>query len=763
MKISELVGPVGLVIRGGNVYQYYKNGQDVLVEEKLKKRTRVFIRPEKKEKVLKEIRKLGVNQFNIVDDVTYIGDKVYKASLISLPSENEEIKLKLKVIDGVIGVEENISNSRKQEYWLSKLEESNFSTEFGYFLDTRVLVGEEGKLIIQQEKPKTRKEATNQIEKLRKKLVLFTVDYETYGDQIVLATLMRSDGLSKVLIVNENSGLLEEFKKILGGYEIELVPDEKSLIKKIYEYRRGADIEMVHGSSLLEKQKDYEEFPSTKERPEDKFDIPIYFKPVQAIQVVTSEGITPSTDSLYISKHERPTIRSLEDFLGHFLNDKETLKKTDYRKFKIYLKIKNAEDLYKLKKEVEETVTHNFQDAVAHLKLAEFLLFDQELLVLPMFFSIDIETVFKKTMEEIGEAILTSEFVQGKIFPKMRNESTKLARKKERIVDKYDRILTEKYGQRIKGRWIYPSFAFVPQIVEDEEEFRPYLNLFEKIFRIKGGPDAFGVDEKGRNRVFDVYSFAINSISSHLLFGRKIFTNEEISEKIYKKFSEIYKRLTETKKLGECEIVYLSPLRCRGFISGEAEKTINAIEKLKREYPFLITDYNKHEDVFIPLNKKQAIATESGKIVKIGWRGTSRMDPKIVREAVNEIVEKFVKYGLNEARRELQKQLKRIESLENLEDYKIVGRLSKSLDKYEKRSFRLDLLRRAYEESGKKPGNFIEFFVTTSGIDFSEKPKGKIDINVYIEYLMERLKPLSPLLRLEYSSKDNKLTKYMQK
>lgn len=779
MECFELIGPIGVVKRGDTVYQYYKNERDVLVEEKIKKRIRVFVVPEKKDKALEELKKLGIGEeIKIISDVVYVDNKVHAACLFSIPVEDknlEELKLKLKKIPGVIGIEKSVSNFRKQEFLLSRLEETDFSREFGYFLKTKMEIKKDGnKLIasdILQEKPKTKEEVLSQLENLKKKLVFSTVDYETWENQIVMATVMRSDGFSKTIIVNKDPEIEREFKKFFSEWEIEVVQDEKSLIKKVYEYRKAADIEMIHGSSILEKQKDCLEFPSTKERPKDKFDVAIYFRPFPPLRIVTPEGIMPSIDSLYSCKYEKaPTKRSLEDILDYYFGDKETLKKTDYKKFKVYTMIKSKEDLEMMKKDVEETLTHNIRDSIAHLKLTEFLLFDQKFLILPMLFSIDLETIFKKTVEEIGEAIFTSQLLQKRIFSKMCNERTKLSKNKESIVSRYDKVLTEEYGKRIEGRWLYPSFGFVPQIIlENKDKFEEYVvRLFEDLFRMKGGLGVFGVNEEsGKHEIFDPYSFAINCGSAHLLFGRKVFTSEEYSSQIFKCFSEIYNKLSKSRELEGCEIVYLSPFKSRIFISGEPEKTMKSIEEVKKKLPFFLTDYNKHKDIFIPLNKKQAIATESGKIIKIGWRGSSKSDPKVVREAVDRILEKLMSYGLNEAKKEMDEQMKKIECLEYQRgDYKISSRLTKQIEKYKKETFRLKLLKEAYNEYMRKfkkePSGFVDFFVTENGIEFAENPENQIDGKFYVEYLKERLKPLLPLFKIEICRKNSTLTSYMK-
>jgi len=784
MKSLDLIGPVGLVIRRGTVYQYYKDGEDLLVQEKMKKRIRVFVDSEKKEDVLKKIKEFGISsEINVIDDVKYAGYNMRNVSLLSIPLENkvEEFKLKFKSIPGVVGIEDSISNFSEQEYFFSKFEESgDFSREFGYFLNTQLSLNKEGENFlvsnISQKKPQTKEEIEKQLEILRKKLNLSTVDYETSDNKIVMATVKRTDGFSRTLIVNKNLKLLEEFEKILDKHDIqiEIVKDEESLIKKVYEYRKEADVEIVHGASILEKQKDRSKFPSTKGRPSDKFDVKIYFRPVPSIQVVTSEGIIPSTDSLYTCKHEKhPTIRSLEDLLDFLLSDSKTLRKTDYKKFDVYSKLKSAEDVKKYKEEIEETVIHNVQDAVAHLKLGEFLLFDQGLLALPMLYCIDLENVFSKTMEDIGEAIFTSELIKNKIFPKIVKKHPVWRKDKEKVSKKYDRILVKDYGKRIEGRWIYPYYAFIPQIIlENKQDFDTYFMVFEKILKRKGDLRVFGVEEKtGKHIIFDPHSFAINCLSAYMLFGRENFKFKEYSKKLFKLFSEMYKKIVG---MGESnEFVYLSPFKSRAFISGSPEKTKNFIEELRKNFPYLLTDYNKHNDVFIPLNDKQALATESGKIVKIGWRGASKSDPRVVKEAVNNIVNKFVNYGLNEAKSEFNEQINKIEKIEYPQEfYKVSGKLNKKSSEYKREDFKLKILKKAQEEYkrnfGREPSGFMEFFVTMGEshedfeIDFSQQPKGKINGMFYVEYLKERIKPLLPLFEIEEPYKNGKITSYMR-
>ncbi|MEM5869743.1 MAG: hypothetical protein QXR09_01075 [Candidatus Aenigmatarchaeota archaeon] len=777
MKEIDVYGPIGIAIRKNEVCFYFKNKEPLLVKEEFKKRIRVFVDPEKKEEILEKIRKLGdFEDLLVIDDVIYNMMNPKKASLISFYFEGkrremEELKLKLNSIQGIIGIEDRVSDSRKQEHFLSKLEKEVFSKKIGYYLKTRLCYeecGKDRKLIkFSQDFPENRKDVIKQLKELEKELVLFTVDYETSNGKIVIATVKSSDGFSKTLVVNENQKLLDDFKKVLKPYgiDIEIVPDEKTLIRKIYEYRKKADIEIIHGSSILEKHKDREAFPSIKERPTDKFDIRVYYRFIPTIQIVTSEGIIPSEDSLYTCKFLHPEIRSLEDMLEFFLGDKKTLKKTDYKNFEIYNKIRDSLDVHNFKEEIVETIIHNSQDAEAHLKLSKFLLFDLGFLALPILYSIDIKNVFSKVMEDIGEAILNSEFVQNKIFPKITKSYTSLKKEKERIIRAYEKIFTKNYGERIEGKWVYPFVGFAPKVIlENQEFFGPYISsVFEKMIKFKEEIEVYGVDEDGKNIIFDPYSFSINCVSACLYFGKKTYTDENISDKLLKIFSEIYKNLN--REFDGCKVIYSSPFKSRMFIS---EIQGNFSKDLNEKYKTLLAGYNKHTDVFIPLDKKHALATESGRIIKIGWRGASKSDPIVVRKAEEKIIEDFVKYGLNKAFLTFKEELKKIENLEYpREHYKISGKLSKKPEEYRKKIFKLEIIKKAYEEYRKiyqkYPAGFIDFYVIEGEkIDFSENSGTKIEGRFYGEYLRERLKPLLPFFKTEISEKNNRLTYYMK-
>jgi hypothetical protein len=779
MKKLNATGPIGIAIRGNDVYQYYKDTEDILIKDRFDKRIRIFVLPEKKEYVIERIKKIGdFEGLSVFDDVGHTGAKLNNVCMISFPlsdgkSKIEEIKLKLSSIQGVVGVEDQVSRLREQEYLLSKAEEyRDLSRRIGYFLPTEIMCKDDGKELqlasISQQQPRTASELRQYLEKLRESLNLVTVDYETYGNKIVMASVRRSDGFSKTIIVNDKQELLEKFKKILPDVDIEIVPDEKDLIEKVHEYRKKADVEIIHGASLLEKNKDKSVFPSTRGRPKDKFDVPIHYRSVPAIQVVVSDGIIPSGDSLYTCKHQkRHGKRSLEDLLEFLLSDTETLQKTDYKNFGVYSKLKNSSDVDRFKEEINRTVYHNVKDAEAHLKLGEFLLFDQGFLALPMLYSIDLEKVFSKPMEEIGEAILTSELLSKGVFPKASDEYTKLREIKERLIEKHKRIFSEDYGKRVEGRWIYSAYAFIPEIIfENKQEFGPYiLSTFEKLFSLKEGIGTFGIDECGRHTIFDPHSFSINCVSAYMLFGSKIFTDDRIANKLFDSFCKMYKNLEETKQIGGCEIVYISPFDSEMFIGGNAYQTEEAVKKIKSMHPFLLTDYNKHVDFFVPLNKKQAIATESGKTIKLGWKGASKSDPDAIRKAEKSIVEKFVRHGLREAKRELVLQVENIEKLVYpTESYRISGRLSKRPEDYRKRGFRTNVLvegvdayRKAYRH---EPTGFFDFFVTENGIEFSDWPTGRIDSSFYREYLLERLKPILPLLETERSYGNSRLTDY---
>jgi len=600
METINAIGPIGLVVRGDKVYQYYKNldGKQILFEDDFKKRIRVFSIPEKKNEVLKKIKSLGFEKAVAIEGVVYKGFGDEKVSLISFDvqgknREIESLKLRLKSIQGVVGVESCISNFKEQEYFISKSEEKgNFSLP-GYFLPTQITYKPETREVVEisQLELKNREEISQHLEKLKEILVLWTVDYETFGDEIVVATAKASNGFSRTFVINQNLELAEEFKNL--GIEVELVPDEETLIRKLYEHRKNADVEIIHGSSLLEKKKDYAIFPSTNGRPTSKFDIPIHYKNVSSIGVVTSEEIMPSGDSLYTIKHqEHPEKRSLEELLEFYLNE-NILQKTDYNEFSVYKILKSSSDVIEHKEEIKRTLMHNIQDALGHLKISEYLLFDQAFLVLPLLYSLRIEDVFSKTMEEIGEAVLTSKFFKRKVFPKMSNQFVRLREEKEKIRGKYEVVVSEDYGERIKGKWIYLSYCFIPQILfENKEEFEPFLlEVFEDLFRLKKDLGVFGIDEiTKKHLIFDPYSFAINCVSACLLLGRKNFTSEEISNKLFNLFQKKYKELIESRKLGNCELVYISPFGRRAFISGTLEEIEKAVKETKNNYPFLLTD-----------------------------------------------------------------------------------------------------------------------------------------------------------------------------
>lgn len=781
MKKIEALGPIGFVVRGNKAYYYFKDeeGNPILLEEGVKRKLRVFVRPEKREEAVKMIKELCGCEVETLENVVYNPIDPQEVVMVSVPfngkpSELENLELKIKTIQGVVGVENKISNFKEQDHFLSKiLEGKDFSKRFGYFLSTELFFEEENgvlKLVdFYQRNLKKREEIREQLVKLKESLMLFTVDYESYGGELVLGTVNRSDDFSRTFVVNRNLELEEELMKLLKPYgiEVEVVKEEQKLIERVYEEREKSDIEVIHGSSILEKHKDYETFPSTKLRPSDKFGVKIYYKPVKQIDVVISKGIIPSLDSLYACKFLRPEKRSLEEHLEFFLGDKETLQKTDFEKFRIYKQINKKEDVEKFKKEIGETVFHNSQDARAHLKLAEFLLFDSGFLVLPMLYSISLETTFSKVPEEIGEAILTAEFVSDKILPKITNSYTPFKREKEKIVKSNKKIFAKKFGERYEGRWIYPFYAFVPQILMGSEEsfYQHIKEIFKKFFELKDGLEIYGVDEVTRkNILFDPFSFIINCASAYLIFGRKIFTDEKISAKILKGFEKIYDSL-KREKFGDCEIIYASPFESKIFITGDYEETRDFVEMLKDKYKFLIAGYNKHEDVFIPLNKNQAIATESGRLVKIGWKGARRSDPMVVKEAEKKILERLVNFGLEEAYSEFLREIDNIEKLRYpLKWYKLSGKLEKEPERYKKRTLKFSIMEKAFKDYkrifGEYPKGFIDFFVTEDGIDFSDIPTKKIKVDFYTNFLVKRMKPLMLLFKFESREKDMKLTSY---
>ncbi|MFH8119353.1 MAG: hypothetical protein QXS37_00900 [Candidatus Aenigmatarchaeota archaeon] len=778
MKNVKAIGPIGFVRRGNKAFYYFKHeNEPILVEEKIEKKLRVFVYPEKKEEVLERIKELGDFEVKIFDDVIYDSLNPKKVTLISLTlneeCEMENLELRLKTFQGVVGIEDKISSFKEQDHFLSKMEDYNFSKKFGYFLKTELNYEERDGVLnlvdLTQEFPKNKEDVKEKVMELRKNLVLFTVDYESYGDKLVLGTARTTDNFSKTFIVNPNKALEKEFERLLKPYgvEIEVVPDQRKFVEKIYEERKKGDLEIIHGSSILEKHKDYNIFPSTKKRPVDKFGVKIHYRPVKPLDVITSEGILPSVDSLYACKFSHPEKRSLEENLEFFLGDKETVQKTDYEKFKIYGKISEKTDLERLKKEILETVVHNSQDALAHLKLAEFLLFDCGFIILPMLYCIDLETTFMKVPEEIGEAIFTSELVSNKVFPKITNSYTSLKKKKERIIKSNKKILTERFGERYEGRWIYPFYGFVPEIVlKNEEMFGDYVPLvLKRLIGLKGGLEVYGVDEvSGKNIIFDPFSFIMNCASAYLLFGRKIFTDENISSKILTNLNKLYSGLKE-EKFGGCEIIYFSPFESRIFVSGTEQETKEFIEKLDEKYEFLLAAYNKHKDIFIPLNKNQAIATESGRIVKIGFRGTSRTDPMVVREAFKNVLNILVKYGVEEARSEFEREMENIGELRYpLRWYKFSGRLHKKPYEYKKETVKLKIMEKAFQEyrkiHGEYPKGFIDFFITEKGIDFSDIPESRINTDAYKTFFMQRIKPLLPFFKLKVQEKNMRLTSY---
>jgi hypothetical protein len=805
--LENLIGPCGLRFTDDHIYQYFKslNG-DVLVREKFKKHVVVFCNDAKK--TLDEIRQIKGFSDIFEEDADFLDNVTYtpfeeKAQAIVLRTKKPVIDRKTKSLLGQIryktrgirGVEYDLADQKEQEYLLFK---KLFGNELRWYAPSEI-VGQVEKFVSPskskrdvltlvdhaQYQTSDRELLEMRLEGLRKLLVLNTRDKEIIStgllkgpeeDFIVLESY--ADSLKNCITVLRRDEGIKVDKKSLENClskEIEFTPlrvvdTDLERLNLMNRLESSGDIEVGHGTNICDFRYDY--FKLIKPMGltvEDAFNIPQTVINQPSLGVVSFKALKPGIkqDSIYLRKHMRTEQRSLEDILLNASAGKIQLPKMDsYARLN---SLRNPNIIVdnqvnpKLLDDVLRSINHSSGDSKGHLKLSDFYLFDLELLLIPLRIAMHPENLFVDKMESLGKHIYSYFNIPNRIFFRHSNQETSNAPNKQTIISlmRYTNENLER-GMRLTGKWIYPYFSYVPQILHEKPDIAP-VYCMSPIFQLihEGG----GFQEFSKPfSFFDPYKFMADCCSAHLIFGETVWTNSQISNDILHDLKKTpLHGIDEIARKNDAVLVYMNPFKGGGeaFLAGKESDVLDTIQRITEKYPRLLAAFNSAEDHMVVLDKNHLLATESGSWVRtIGWSMKSNFDPPVVREFIKGISEALLKKNREEVRELALEELRNIVEIKyDPRLYRFQHALTKSIGKYWTGNFRTMTYLKAIKEmhgDSYSPRDLVKFYITSDG--FRPTVEGsEIDGWAYSDYIFNSAKILLDSLGIKEFPKSSAL------
>jgi hypothetical protein len=796
-ELFELIGPCGLRVINGYAYQYYKSAEgDILARERFQKPVFVFCYDANR--ILEKIKEIeGFNEVfeekvEIEPDVIYRPYGKMQGIVLRIKDRKMDARMNLNLllgrmrdIRGVYGVECKLAQQSEQEYLLTKKFDGR---ELRWYSPTELFVKREKfrpplaknetdvyEILDSHQYLSNNKELLEErLEILKKILIRETTDKEIVSegflmdpikDFVAIESLRRTDGTSVSVVtkhrnISVSRKLLEILLNNIIGFPVKVVSTSIGREKFVNEYMKVGDIQIGHGPHICDFKFDYlSTLKPCEIKLEDAFGFPQRVLNQPKMGVVLFKTIKPGVrqDTIYFLKHLRFEGRSLEEILMH-AKDMKLPKVEDYNVFRAYTNpnlIVSEGINPSFEKDIKKTLLHSYGDCIGHIQLADWILFDLGLILVSQRISIHPERLFIDKIEDIGEYVYSYFNIPKRIFPRYTPYRTEIAKRKSEIFVSHKKIdLKLGRGTKLQGRWIYPYFSFIPQIILENPNILPnycYDPIDELI-------EEKGFEEHSKPFIyFSPYEFLIRSLCAHLEFGRKVWTDDGIAEKLlYELDKDPLHSIDKICSENNVNLVYLNPFRGggEGFLSGEKDDTLNAVQMISEKYPRLLSAYNAADDYMIILDEKHMLASESGKKRTIGWRMFSDYDPPVIRKLGEELLEAYLKYEKEEVRAVAEQALEDLVKVRfPAHEYKFSRAMVGEPDEYKKGTIRTQTYKNAAQFLGRMRGRkysakeTIFFFKTTDGY-YSSLDGKKIDGIFYGEYALKVFEPIFRSLKI---------------